>query len=144
MVDLRADLERFREAGCTGREEHEFLESELVAGMGSAVDDVEAGEREDERWLDAGKVSKVLVERDTLLSGTSLSDRNRDPEDCVGAEFALIRGSVEFDKEVIDFLLLGHLQTRLDESRGDDIVNVGDSLADTWKREELAAKRSAK
>ena len=144
MVDLRADLERFREAGCAGREEHEFLESELVAGMGSTVDDVEAGERENKWRLDASEVSKVLVERDTLLSGTCLSNRNRNTENCVGAEFALIRGSVEFDKEIIDFLLFGHLQTGLDESRGDDIVNIGDSLADTWKRKELAAKRSAK
>lgn len=76
VVDLRSDLKRFREAGCAGREEHEFLESELVAGMGSTVDDVEAGKWEDEGRLDASEVGKVLVERDTLLSGTGLSNCN--------------------------------------------------------------------
>ena len=99
--------------------------------MGAAIDDVEAGSGEDERRLDASEVSEVLVERNSLLSSSSLSDGDGNTEDGVSTEFALVGGAVELDQEVINLLLLGDLETRLDELRSDDIVNVGNGLEDT-------------
>ena len=50
----------------SGGEDHELLEGERVSGVGSSVDDVEAREGEHVGGLDAGDVSEVLVERDSL------------------------------------------------------------------------------
>ena len=47
-------------------ENHELLESKRVSGVGSSVDDVEAGKGENVGGLDSGEISEVLVERDSL------------------------------------------------------------------------------
>jgi len=140
VVNLRSDLQGFRKGRGSGREEHEFLEGQLVAGMGSTVDDVEAGQGEDKGGLDTGQIRKVLVEGHALLAGASLSNRDRDAEDSVSAEFALVRGSVELDQEVVDLLLLGDLESRVDEGGGDDVVDVSDRLADTYSNMKLSEK----
>lgn len=131
VVGLRADLHGLSEAGGTGGEEHEFLERELVASMGSAVDDVESGARENVGGLDTGKLSKVLVEGDALLGGSSLSDSNRNTEDGVSTELALVGSTIELDQEVVDLLLLSDLELGLDELGCDDVVDICDSLEDT-------------
>lgn len=83
----------------TGRENHELLEGELVASVRATVDDVEARDGEDVRSLDAGNLGEVLVERDTLLSGTGLRGGHRDTKDGVGAELALVGGLRMMPKE---------------------------------------------
>ena len=60
--------------------------------------------------------------------------------DKVGVEMDLVV-AVEL---VVELIAKAGEQTRLDEGRRDDIVNVGDSFADTLEHEELAAKRSIK
>ena len=96
--------------------------------MGSAVDNVERGSWKDVGRLDAGKLSQVLVEGDTFLNSSSLSDGNADAEDGVSPKRALIRGTIEFDEEIIDVLLGGDLKARLDQLRGNDVVDVGNGL----------------
>ena len=49
--------ETFRASG----EKHEFLERELVPGMGSAVDDVERGDWKNVWWFDTSQFRQVLV-----------------------------------------------------------------------------------
>lgn len=66
VVSLSTDLHSLGEGSGAGGEEHELLESELVAGVGASVDDVEGRDGKVERRLDACEVGKVLVERDTL------------------------------------------------------------------------------
>jgi hypothetical protein len=99
--------------------------------VGSTVDDIECGCGKDKGSFDTGKVSEVLVKRDTLLSSASFSDSNRNTEDGVGAELGFVGGTVKFDEEVVDFGLGGDRDTSLDELGGDNIVDIGDSLADT-------------
>ena len=130
MVSLRADLHRLSEAGSTGGQEHELLESELVAGMRAAVDNVERRAGEDEGGLDAGKVSEVLVEGDTLFRSTSISDGDGDAKDRVRAKLALVGRAVELDQEVVNILLVGDLEPGLDELGRDDGVDVLDGLLD--------------
>jgi hypothetical protein len=78
----------------------------------------------------------VAVEFKTdLLASTSFSDGNRDTKDGVGAEFALVGCAIKLDEEVVDILLLGDLEARLDELRADDLVHVGNSLGYTWRGE---------
>ena len=131
VVGLGTDLHGLLEGRSTGGNDHELLERELVAGVRSTVDDVEAGRGEDEGGLDTGEVGEVLVEGDTLLGSSGLRDSDGDTEDGVGTELALVGGTVELDQEVIDLLLLGDLEASLEESGGDDVVDVGNGLEDT-------------
>ena len=107
------------------------MESKLVPGMGSTVDNVECRRREDEGRFDACKVCKVLVEGNAFLGGARLRYSNRNPKDGVGAKFALVRGAVELDEEVVYLSLGRDGQARCDELGADYIVDVSNSLGDT-------------
>ena len=72
-----------------------------------------------------------MGKRTYLLGGASLSDGDGDTENGIGAELALVGGAVELDQEVVDLLLLGDSETRLDELGGDDVVDVRNSLQHT-------------
>lgn len=78
--------------------------------MRSAVDDVESRAGQHIGRLDAREFSQVLVHRDTLLGSAGHGNRNGDTEDSVGTVLALVRGTVLFDQEVIDLLLLSNLE----------------------------------
>ena len=138
MVCFSAHLHGFGERRSASRKEHELLERELVASMRSTVDDIEGGSGEDEGGLHTREVSEVLVERDTLLRSTRLSDSNGDTEDGVSPELALVGRAVELDQEIVDLLLLGNLEARLDQLGRDRVVDVGDGLEDAWQRNCLA------
>ena len=75
----------------------------------------------------------MLVEGDALLSSTSFSNRDRNTENGVGTEFALVRRPVELDQEVVDIFLLGDGEASLDKFRGDNVVDIGNSLGYTLK-----------
>lgn len=66
-----------------------------------------------------------------FLSGTGLGNGHGDTEDGVGTQLALVRGTVQLDQQVVNLLLLGNGQTRVDQLLGDDVVDVGNSLQDT-------------
>lgn len=134
VVGLGTDLHSLLEGGCTSGDDHELLERELVAGVRTTVDDVEARGGEDEGGLDTGEVGEVLVERDTLLSGSGLRDGDGYTEDGVSTELALVGGTVELDQEVIDLLLLGDLEASLKDGGCDDVVDVSNGLEDTCSR----------
>lgn len=131
VVSLCANLHRLREAGRANGEEHELLERKLVACVRATVDNVERGARQHVRWLDARQLCDVLVERDTFLRGTRLSDGDGHTEDRVRAELALVGRAVELLEEVIDLGLLGDDEAGLDEGGGDGVVHVGNGLQDT-------------
>lgn len=75
----------------------------------------------------------MLVKGNTLLGRTSFSNRDRNTENGVGAEFALVRCPVELDQEIVDILLLGDDEAALNKFRGDNVVDVGNSLGNTLK-----------
>ena len=107
------------------------MESKLVTGMGTAVDDVECGARQNIGGFDTSKLGKVLVYRHTLLRSASLYSSNGNTEDSVSTELALVWSTVEFDKEVVDLFLLCNLEARLDKLRAEDGVDILNSLEDT-------------
>ena len=100
--------------------------------MGTTVDNVECRSGKNVGWLNASELGQVLVEGDLLLSSTSLSNGNADAENGVGSEFALVRGTVELDEEVIDVLLGGDLKARLDQLGSDNVIDIGSGLRNTW------------
>ena len=63
-----------------------------------------------------------------LVSGGSLRDSHGDTEDGVGTELSLVGGTVELDEEVINLLLRGDGDLGVDQSRGNDLVDVLDGL----------------
>lgn len=66
MVSLSSDLHGLGEGGGAGGADHELLEGELVASMGSTVDDVEARSWENVWGLDTCESREVLVQRNVL------------------------------------------------------------------------------
>jgi hypothetical protein len=131
VVSLGTDFHGLREGGSSNGKQHELLEGELVSGMGTTVDDVECGSGKDVGRLDASELGQMLVQGDTLLNSSSLGDGNTDAENGVGSELTLVRGTVELDEEVIDVLLGGDLKARLDQLRGNNVVDIGDGLRNT-------------
>jgi hypothetical protein len=100
---LGADPQRLREGRRAARDEHELLEVDRVLGVGAAVHDVEERHRERPRRLPA----EVAEERHAGLGRGRLRRRERDAEDRVRAEAALVRRPVELDEPPVEPLLVG-------------------------------------
>ena len=131
VVGLATNLHSLGEAGRSSREKHKLLEGELVTRVRATVDNVEGRGGEDERRLHTSKISKMLVERNTLLSSTSIEGSDGNTKNSVGAKLALVGGTVEFDEEIIDILLGSNFEAGLDKLGGDNVVYVGNGLEDT-------------
>lgn len=99
--------------------------------MGATVQDVLEGNREDVGLLGTGEVGDVSVERDTLLSSTSLGDSQADTQDGVGTQVVLVGGAIELVEELIDLGLVLDIQVLLDDGRANLVVDIGDGLQDT-------------
>lgn len=63
-----------------------------------------------------------------LVGGSSLRDSHGDTEDGVSTELALVGGTVELDEEVINLPLGGDGELGVDQSGGNDLVDVLDGL----------------
>lgn len=96
-----------------------------------SVEDVHEGNGKDVGLLGTGQVGDVGVERDTLLSSTGLGDSQGDTENGVSSELGLVGGSIEVDEELVDLGLVLDIKVLLDQSRGNDGVDVLNSLGDT-------------
>jgi len=88
VVGLSSHLHGLLEVLGSSGEDHELLESESVAGVGSTVDDVESRARENEGSLDASKVGEVLVKRDVLRKGGNRMRRMGRAKGSASAELA--------------------------------------------------------
>lgn len=99
--------------------------------MGATVQDILEGNGQDEGLLGSGKVGDVSVEGNTLLSGGSLGNGQRNTEDGVGTELALVGGTIELVQELVDLGLLLNIEVLLDEGGANDLVDVLDGIEDT-------------
>jgi len=66
-----------------------------------------------------------------LLSSCGFGNSQTDTEDSIGTEGSLVWGSIKLDQELINLGLVLDINVLLDESRANDVVNVGDSLGNT-------------
>ena len=133
MVDLGADPDRLGEGGRAGRDDHELLQVDRVLpratpplitfsiGTGSVL---------------AVVAAEVAVERDAGLRGGGLGRRERDAEDRVRAETALVRRAVGVDQRGVDRGLVGGVETG--DGLAQRAVHVRDGPGDA-----LAAPRGA-
>jgi len=129
VVDLCAHAHGFSEGGGTSGEDHELLHGQLVASVGSTVDDVESRHRQDHVGA-ASQGGNVFVEGDSELCSTSLAGSERDSENSVGTELVLVGSSVKLEHEVINGSLVGHLEAALDERRSNHLIDILDGIED--------------
>ena len=113
------------------RDNHELLEGQTATGVGATVQDVLEGNGEDVGLLGSGEVGDVSVKGNTLLSGSGLGNSQRDTEDGVGTELALVGGSIELVQEVINLGLVLDIDVLLDDGGGNDLVDVLDGVENT-------------
>jgi hypothetical protein len=99
--------------------------------MRTTVDDIEGRDGEDKRLLGTGKVGKVDVERDTLLTSSGLGNGEGNTKDGVGTELTLVGGTIKLDEEVINGLLFSDIDLGVDQSGSNDSVDVVNGLEDT-------------
>ncbi len=72
----------------------------------------------------------MLVERNTLLCGTSLCNGETYTKDGVSTELSLIGGSIQLDEEVINIFLGGNRETALDKFGSNYLVYMINGLGD--------------
>lgn len=121
------------------RDNHELLEGEAATSVGTTVQDVLEGDGEDIGLLGTGKVGDVSVERDTLLSSTSLGNGQADTEDGVGTKVLLVGRAVELVQELVNLGLVFDVEVLLDDGRSDLLVDVGDGLGDTYSMKSVSS-----
>lgn len=100
--------------------------------MGATVEDVLERNREDVGLLGTSQVGDVSVERDTLLGSTGLGNSQADTQDGVGTQVVLVARAIELVEELVNLGLVLDVNVLLDEGRADGLVDVGNSLQDTF------------
>ena len=126
MKDLGAAAKRFAESRQTGRDNHEFLDVEVVVGMSAAVHNVHHrnGQR---KAVDA---AEITIQRKSAFFSSCACYRQGNSQNGVGAEAGLIRGAVELDHGAVNFRLLAGVVT--DNFIADFVVDVGNGLKNTF------------
>ncbi|KAI6759168.1 hypothetical protein HG531_013929 [Fusarium graminearum] len=128
LVDLSTLAESLRERHVR-RDNHELLEGEAATSVGTTVEDVHEGNGEDIGLLGSGEVGDVSVQRNAL--GTGLGNGQRNTKDGVGTKLGLVGGTIELVEESINSGLVLDIEVLLNQSGGNDGVDVLDSLGDT-------------
>ena len=95
--------------------------------MGAAVDDVHQRHRQHMR----ARAADIAVERQARLLRRRLRDRERDAEDGVGAEAALVGRAVELDHRAVDAELIVGVaaRERVEDLAVDRVDGLADALA---------------
>src|SRR5438067_4203536 len=133
MEGLGADPQRLREGARARRDEHELLEVDRVLRMRSAVHDVQQRNGQRPRLAAAEEAE----ERDAGVRRRSLRGRERDAEDRVRAEPALVRRPVELDEAPVERFLVTRVETAYGSR--DLAVDVCERLRDALAAPLLAA-----
>ncbi len=137
VEDLGAHPQALREARRAGRHDHELLEVDRVVGVGAAVEHVHHRHRQQRRLAAAVELGQVAVERLAGVGRGGLGRGQRDAEDRVGAQPALVGRAVELDHRLVEGALLGGACAR--QRRGDLAVDVGDRARDALAGPGVAA-----
>ncbi|KAH3667348.1 hypothetical protein OGAPHI_002997 [Ogataea philodendri] len=131
VVNFRTNSETLGEGRSTGWNNHELLESQGATGVRTSVQNVLERNRQ-HKWLwSLGDVADVLVQWNTLVGSGGLGSRKRHSENGIGSQFALVFGSVQRKQELVEFLLVQNRNLGLNDSRCNDVVDIGNSLQNT-------------
>jgi hypothetical protein len=99
--------------------------------MRTAVKNVGEWNGEDVWLLCASKIRDVGVEWDTLLCCGSLCNGHGHTQDSISTELGLVWGSVELVEELVDLGLVLDIESFLDESWSNNVIDIANSLQDT-------------
>lgn len=131
VVDLGSGSERLGEGLELSGSNHELLDGESATGVRATVKNVEEGNGQNVGLGGASQRGNVLVERDTLLTGTGSGSGDGDTEDGVGTELGLVLGSVELEEELVKGSLVLDVELGVNNGGGNDLVDVLDGLKNT-------------
>ena len=138
VEDLGAHPQALRERAGAGRDDHELLEVDGVVGVRAAVEDVHHRHRQHAR----GVAAEVAPQRQPLLDGGRVGGGQRDAEDRVGAQAALVRRAVELDQRAVERGLVGRVEPG--DGLGDLAVDVADGLRDALAAVGARRRRAAR
>ena len=122
VVDLGALLERLAEGGRTDGRDHELLHVDVGVGVRAAVEDVHHRHRQQ---VGVG-ATDVAEQRQPSTHRGGPGDRERDPEDGVGAEVGLVGRAVEVEHRLVDQPLVARVEA--DDLRLDLVLHGADGL----------------
>ena len=118
MKNLDAPLQCFAESRCADRHDHEFLQVDAVVGMFAAVDDVHHRHGEDVSL----HAAEILVKLQSQGFGCRLGCSQRNGEDGIGAQPALVFGSIELGQKVVKSALIQDIEAF--KFRSDQFIDV--------------------
>ena len=128
MEDFSSHAQRLGKAFCAGRHDHEFLDIDVVVGMGAAIDDVHHRQRQ---FTGIG-AADIFVKRLSGFIGSRLGYRQRNAQDRVGAQVGLEFGAVQFDHLHVDSdLVIGF---HADYLLGDHVVDIVNRFQNTFAK----------
>ena len=125
VVDLGAPAQGLGEGLRTDRGDHELLDVHVGVGVRPTVEDVHHRDGQQVRV----RATEVAEQRQVGGLGGGVRDGQRDAEDGVGAERALVLGGVQVEHRLVDQPLLGGVVA--DELRADLLDDGEDGLLDT-------------
>src|SRR5262249_45844761 len=102
MKALSPPAQRFRKILGADRNNHEFLEVNIIVCMSPAIEYVHHGHGQDVRV----GAAQVAVKRDLQSVGSSARTGHRDRENRIGSELAFVWRAVELDHSAVDQALL--------------------------------------
>ena len=102
MENLGAAAQGFAETAGAHRQDHEFLDIEVVVGMRAAIDHI----HHRHRHLHRAGTTKIAIKRQAGLLGSGLGHRHRHGKHGVGAQARLVLGAVQINQSHVDETLL--------------------------------------
>src|SRR5215469_9879547 len=106
MVDIEGDLQRLGIGLRPGCDHQKILDVQAMVGMSASADDL------DLRQGQQRAITQTLEEEPSSLGSDRVSDCHRNGQNRVAATTALVRSTIEFDQQVIDFGLVVSLPPR--------------------------------
>ena len=143
LVDLGPDAHAVSERRGAGRHHHELLEVDRVVGVSTPVQHVHHRHRDQLRRTGVLgaccriELGEVVVQRLARIGRRRPGGGQRDPEDRVGAEAALVRRPVELDHRPVERRLLGG--SRTPDRLRDLPVHICDGLGDSLSAPEVSS-----
>lgn len=106
--------------------------------MGTSVENVLERYGKNIWLLGSSKVGHMSVQWDTLLSGTSLCNRQADSEDGIGTKLGFVLSTIELLKEFVDLGLVLDIDVLLDDRGANDLIDILDCLCNTFFKQNLS------
>lgn len=126
MVDFSVHAQGFGKVHGPNRHDHEFLDINVVIGMGTAIKDIHHRNRQ---FLGVD-TAQVLVQGKAGVFGGCLGAGKADAQDGIGTKFAFIFGSIKAQERLVNLDLTRRFKAN--EGIADDVVDVIHSLQDAF------------